>query len=36
MARVKVWQTASQASQQMADEFAHWLEQPDMSLVQDL
>jgi hypothetical protein len=35
-ARVSVWQTASQASQQMAEEFARWLEQPDMSLVQDL
>jgi len=35
-ARVKVWQAASQASQQMADEFADWLERPDLSVIQDL
>ncbi len=34
--RVKVWQAATSASQQIADEFAAWLEQPDMALVQDL
>ena len=36
MARVKVWQSATQASQQMADEFAQWLEKPDLSVIQDL
>lgn len=34
--RVKVWQTATSASQQLADEFAQWLEKPNMSEVQDL
>ena len=34
--RVKVWQAAVSASQQMADEFAAWIHQPQMSLVQDL
>jgi len=35
-ARVKVWQAASQASQQMVDDFANWLARPDVSIVQDL
>ena len=35
-ARVKVWQTATSASQQLADEFADWLRKPDISKVQDL
>jgi hypothetical protein len=35
-ARVKVWQAATSASQQLADEFAAWLQKPDMALVQDL
>jgi hypothetical protein len=34
--RVKIWQAASSASQQMADEFAAWLQKPDMALVHDL
>lgn len=34
--RVKVWKTATSASQQLADEFAHWLHTPDMSKIQDL
>jgi hypothetical protein len=34
--RVKVWQAAVSASEQMADEFAAWLRQPQMSQVQDL
>jgi len=34
--RVKVWQAAVSASAQMADEFAAWLGQPQMSKVQDL
>jgi hypothetical protein len=34
--RVKVWQTAVTASQQMADEFAAWLAQPICSAVQAL
>jgi hypothetical protein len=34
--RVKVWQTATSASQQLADEFAAWLQKPDLSKVQDL
>lgn len=34
--RVKVWQQASSASQQLADEFAAWLQRPDMAMVQDL
>ena len=36
MARVKVWQAATAASQQLADEFAAWLDKPDMACVQDL
>jgi len=34
--RVKVLQAAVSASAQMADEFAAWLGQPQMSKVQDL
>ena len=34
--RVKVWQAAVSASEQMADEFAAWLRQPQMSKVQEL
>ena len=34
--RVKVWQAAVSASEQMADEFAAWLRQPQLSEVQDL
>ena len=35
-ARVKAWNRACGASQQMADEFAQWLEKPDMARVQVL
>lgn len=35
-ARVKVWKAATSASQQLADEFAAWLQKPNMSSVQDL
>jgi hypothetical protein len=35
-ARVKVWKTATSASEQLAAEFARWLEKPDMALVQPL
>ena len=34
--RVKVWQAAVSASEQMVEEFATWLRQPQMSKVQDL
>jgi hypothetical protein len=34
--RVKVWSAATKASQQLADEFHSWLQQPDLSLVQAL
>ena len=34
--RVKVWQSAVSASQQMADEFAEWLDKPDIACVQAL
>jgi hypothetical protein len=34
--RVKAWQTAVQASEQLADEFAAWLHQPNLSAVQRL
>ena len=34
--RVKVWQAATSASQQLADEFAQWLLRPQMSDVQEL
>lgn len=35
-ARVKAWSTATAASRQLADEFAQWLERPDMDLVEAL
>jgi hypothetical protein len=31
--RVKAWTTATSAAQQLADEFAAWLEAPDMAQV---
>jgi len=34
--RVNVWNTASQASQQLAEEFSLWLHKPDASVVQAL
>ena len=34
--RVKAWRTAASASQQLADEFAVWLDQPDVRRVQPL
>jgi len=34
--RVKVWNAAANASQQLADEFFHWLQNPDPSMVQPL
>jgi hypothetical protein len=34
--RVKVWNTAALASQQLADEFGHWLQNPNASMVQPL
>jgi hypothetical protein len=35
-ARVKVWQTATRAAQQLADEWAQWTQQPDPACVQPL
>ncbi|MEY5027795.1 MAG: hypothetical protein RLZ63_110 [Pseudomonadota bacterium] len=35
-ARVKVWNTAASAAQQLADEFAQWLERPDAARVSAL
>jgi hypothetical protein len=35
-ARVKVWNAAASAAQQMADEFSHWLRNPAISMVQPL
>ena len=35
-ARVKVWQQATSASEQLADEWAAWLDQPDIQRVQGL
>jgi hypothetical protein len=35
-ARVAQWTTCTRAAQQLADEFAAWLERPDMALVQKL
>jgi hypothetical protein len=35
-ARVKVWKNAVNASQQLADEFAQWLQNPNMADVQNL
>lgn len=34
--RVKAWKTAIQASAQMADEFAQWLDKPDLNDVQPI
>lgn len=34
--RVKVWNAASKASQQLAEEFSRWLHKPDASVVQAL
>jgi hypothetical protein len=34
--RVKVWTAAARASQPLADEFSHWLQNPAPSLVQPL
>jgi hypothetical protein len=34
--RVKVWNAAARASQQMADEFSGWLQNPNASMVQPL
>jgi hypothetical protein len=34
--RVKVWHAAARASQQMADEFSRWLQNPVSSTVQPL
>jgi hypothetical protein len=31
-----VWNEAVSASQQLADEFAQWLDQPDIALVEKL
>lgn len=35
-ARVRAWQAATAASQQLADEFAQWLEHPDVAAVRPL
>jgi hypothetical protein len=35
-ARVAQWTTCTRAAQQMADEFAAWLEKPDMAMVHNL
>lgn len=35
-ARVRAWQVATSASRQLADEFAQWLQRPDMDAVQPL
>jgi hypothetical protein len=34
--RVKVWNAAARASLQLADEFVHWLQNPNASMVQPL
>ena len=33
---MKAWQGATAASQQLADEFAQWLEQPDWAHVEPI
>ena len=33
---MQAWNTAVAESQRLADEFARWLERPDMALVQPL
>ncbi len=35
-ARVRAWQSATAASQQLADEFAQWLERPDGAMLRPL
>ena len=35
-ARMKVWNAAVAAAQQLADEFAEWLERPDLSRIEAL
>jgi hypothetical protein len=35
-ARVAQWSACTSAAQQLADEFAAWVERPDMGFVQDL
>ena len=35
-ARIQVWSTAARASEQLASEFAHWLQRPDPGQVQAL
>ena len=35
-ARAKAWLTATAAAQQLADEWAQWLERPDLGVVQPL
>ena len=35
-ARMQVWNTAVSAAQQLADEFAQWLQQPDIGMIQRL
>jgi hypothetical protein len=35
-ARMQVWSSATGAAQQLADEFAQWLEQPDLSRIEPL
>ncbi|MDP3835965.1 MAG: patatin-like phospholipase family protein [Hydrogenophaga sp.] len=35
-ARMKAWGTAASAARQLADEFAQWLEQPDLSRIEPL
>ncbi len=32
--RVKVWKTAASAAQQLADEFAQWLNRPEITRIQ--
>jgi hypothetical protein len=34
--RVKVWNAAARASQQLAEEFSQWLHKPNASMVQPL
>jgi len=35
-ARVKAWNAATSAAQQLADEFGEWVEKPDLGRVQAL
>jgi hypothetical protein len=34
--RIRLWREAASAAAQLADEFAQWLERPDLSQVQAL